>query len=737
MEEGAPARGSPSQPAPDARTQPATSTFFIPFNAALTLLPARVLKQGETFAVFNPHGDLVTYQRPDEGLFHQDTRFLSHYQLRIGGALPVLLGSSVRRDVSLFTADLTNPDFADGGAGRTLPKDRVHISRVKFLWQGTCHERIKVQNFGPDLVDLLLQLTFDSDFADIFEARGRRRRRHGAKQRAVVNEDSVTLAYQGLDDVRRAVRIYFDPAPYEISPSSASHVVSLGSGESWTLYVAISCELDRKGRRRHFVTCLREARRAMRRRRRDTALVYTSNELFNEWINRSLSDLYALVTETEHGPYPYAGIPWFSTPFGRDGIITALQVLWMDPTLARGVLAFLANTQAVECNAQQEAEPGKIVHEMRKGEMAALGEIPFAQYYGSVDATPLFVMLAGRYFERTGDLEFIKSIWSNIEAALAWIDKYGDRDGDGFVEYLCGTPTGLRNQGWKDSDDSVFHENGRLATGAIALCEVQGYVYEAKIAAANMAAAMGKAVEAETWLTEADLLRERFQTAYWCEELSTYALALNGDKRLCRVRTSNAGQTLFTGIADGEHARKIADQLLSADFYTGWGIRTVAANEKRYNPMSYHNGSVWPHDNALIALGFARYGFKSELVKLLGGMFDASIFMEAHRLPELFCGFPRATVENPVRYPVACVPQAWSSATVLALLAASLGISFDVKAAQIHVRQPVLPEFLDTVELRNLTVGDASVDLLCQRYGRDVSVVSTDRRGHVEIVVSS
>lgn len=714
------------------------SSYVIPFSATYSQLPRRVLKQGDTFAVFNPFGDFVAAQRPDEGLYHSGTRFLSHFQLRIANTPPVLLSSNVRRDSTLFTVDLTNADSPDGAGGRPLAKDRVHLARTKFLWNGTCYERIKIRNYGPETVNLLMQFTFDADFADIFEVRGQKRPKRGRREPTKVAEDRVTLRYRGRDKVLRKTEVAFHPAPYEISPSSARHLVSLGPSEATTIYVTISCEgVPAAPLPWHFMSCLRASRRAMAKKRENAALIYTSNELFNEWINRSLADLYTLVSDTEHGPYPYAGIPWFSTPFGRDGIVTALLSLWKDPSLARGVLSYLAATQATECNSAQESQPGKIVHELRNGEMAALGEIPFARYYGSADATPLFVILAGRYFERTGDLDFIRSLWPNIESALNWIDTYGDLDGDGFVEYERGTANGLRNQGWKDSDDSVFHRDGALAEGPIALCEVQSYVYEAKQFAASMATALGNVVTAETLATQASLLRERFRSAFWCEEMSTYALALDGEKRPCCVRTSNPGHALYNGIVDSPHAGDVMKDLMSADLYSGWGVRTVATTERLFNPMSYHNGSVWPHDNALIALGLARYGFKAEVVRLMTGMFEASTFMELHRLPELFCGFARATVENPILYPVACVPQAWSSATALGLLDACLGLSFDVKNSQIHVRRPMLPKFLDEVHVRNLTVGESTVDLLFRRHDHDVSVVSTDRQGHVEIIVTS
>ncbi len=441
-----------------------------------------------------------------------------------------------------------------------------------------------------------------------------------------------------------------------------------------------------------------------------------------------------MTSETAEGPYPYAGVPWFSTVFGRDGLITALQMLWIQPALARGVLGHLAATQATEDAPSRDAQRGKILHEVRHGEMAALMEVPFARYYGSHDATPLFVVLADAYYRHTADLAFIEQLWPNIERALAWIDGPADPDGDGFVEYERRTPIGLAHQGWKDSHDSVFHADGSLADGPIALCELQAYVYAARLGAANLADALGRAERASQLRAQAATLRIRFEEAFWVEELGTYGIALDGDKRLCRVRTSNPGHCLFGGIVGPERAARVADELLSDAMYSGWGIRTLAAGQPRYNPISYHDGSIWPHDNAITALGLGRAGFPDHAARVMAGLFAASRQFDLARLPELFCGFSRRPGEGPTHYPVACSPQAWASGAVFMLLQACMGLEIDAPRRTLRFDHARLPVFLDHLRIGNLAVGDARIELLLGRQPQGMSVDVIRRRGDVEVV---
>jgi glycogen debranching enzyme len=695
----------------------------------------RVLKHADTFAVFDRYGDVKPGGLGEEGLYHEGTRYLSCLLLELEGARPLFLNSTVGDENDQLAVHLTNPDLLRDGRVWG-PLGTLHIALKKFLWKGVCYQQLRVKNHGLGPVDTFLTLHFAADVADIFEVRGMKRQRRGQDLRPEVAADRVVLGYRGLDGVVRHTRLQFTPGPAVLTASTARLGLSLRPRQEALFTLTVACERQPTPVR---VVAFDEARAQaeadMERYHAWSCHLRTSDGHINAWVNRAASDLHMMTTELATGPYPYAGVPWFNTPFGRDGLITALECLWLRPGLARGVLAYLARTQATQVVAEEDAEPGKILHETRNGEMAVLREMPFGRYYGSVDATPLFVLLAGAYYERTGDRAFVEALWPHIEAALEWIDRYGDRDGDGFVEYHRQSAAGLVHQGWKDSDDAVFHADGSLARGPIALCEVQGYVYAARQAAAAVAGALGRPERAAELLSRAEALRERFEEAFWCEDLSTYALALDADKRPCRVRTSNAGQCLLSGIASPERAWRVARTLLGPEAFSGWGVRTVATTEARYNPMSYHNGSVWPHDNALIALGLARYGLADRVLPLWTGLFEAGLHFGLPRMPELFCGFEQHPGEGPIPYPVACAPQAWSAASVFLLFQACLGLTINAAAGHVYFTRPCLPASLDELRIHNLEVAGATVDLLLVRHVQDVGVNILRREGDVQVLV--
>lgn len=715
---------SPSAPAS------VEAPFYIPATAAMSR-PRRTIKHNDTFAVLDSHGDIGATGGAPDGLFHTDTRHLSHLELLINGTQPLLLGSGVRDDNLCFNVDLTNPDlYADGAM--VLMKDTVHIQRTIYLADGSLRERIAMTNHGAEHVRFSLSTVFAADFADLFEVRGIKRKRRGQIWSEIAKPGHISLYYRGLDGVQRETALTFEPVPALLADGLARFDLALRPGEQCAVFIVASSE-GRLPSTQSFFKGLAYLHRLRKRTTRHAATVETSNLVLNDILCRSAADLYMLSTETQDGPVPYAGIPWYSTTFGRDGLITAHQMLWIDPAFALGVLKRLARLQATTVSPENDAEPGKILHEMRGGEMAALREVPFALYYGSIDATPLYVMLAGSYLARTGDSLSIRSLWPTIETCLAWIDRAIARDPRGFLSYERAQESGLANQGWKDSHDSIFHADGRLARGPIALVEVQGYVYAAKCAAALCAERLGHADKALQFAKEAEDLRARFEAAFWCEDIGTYALALDGEGARCAVRTSNAGHVLATGIAQPERAARIIADMLRPEMFSGWGIRTVARGEARYNPMSYHNGSVWPHDNAMIAQGMSHYGHKAALAAVFDAVMRATTYMDHRRIPELYCGFRRRQGRGPTLYPVACAPQAWAAASPFHMLQGLLGLEFDMAGREIRLVQPMVPEFAGDVTVRNLHLGDATIDFRVQRRNDAVALEVLRVRGEVRL----
>jgi glycogen debranching enzyme len=679
------------------------------------------LKDGHAFLVADENGDVTGGA---EGLYDRDTRVLSRWIFCVGERRPTRLSSTVSDDNAVFTFHGTNRALPPVN-GRGTPRGAIHIERRRTLQNERLYERVRCTNFGLDQVMLPLVFEFAADFRDMFEVRGIRRPRHGDLQAPHIQGRHIDFAYDGLDGLRRTSGVAFSEPPWRMDAGRAEFMFTLSPGDRIDLFVEAGAGASEAPSQQRFRRAIAHARRTIRRRERRGALLRTADDSHGAWFEQSRADLGLLVSDLPTGPYPFAGIPWFSTPFGRDGLLTAWQTLWLDPSLARGVLSYLASRQATETSAFQDAQPGKIMHETRGGEMAALGEIPFGLYYGGVDTTPLFVALAGAYLRRTDDVELIGRLWPAITRAIAWVEEQGDSNGDGLVDYQRAVQSGLANQGWKDSEDSVFHADGHFPVGPIALVEVQGYVYAAYQAMARMAARLGEQ-GAEHWNAAAEAMRARVEARYWMEDAGFYGIAIDGQGALCTPQASNAGHLLFNGLPSPERARRVTRRLLSDDFDCGWGLRTLAAGTTRFNPMSYHNGSVWPHDTSLCVAGMARYGERRGAARLMGDLYRASQHFGL-RMPELLCGFRRRAGEPPVAYPVTCMPQAWSAGSVFLLLQACLGLSIDAARREVRLINPTLPDGMDTLYIDRLEVAGANVNLLLQR--RDGVTVVTPEHG--------
>jgi len=739
----------------DFEEQEDDGAFIAPENLNVASANQSVLKSGGTFIVNDPLGDITGV---DDGLFVNDTRVLSQLRLTFGGRAPSLLSGSVSSDNTAFTAHLTNRPLPPLG-GDITPEGAIHVERVRVLCGTVLNEAIELTNYGTNEAVVPLSISFASDFRDMFEVRGLKRPKQGTIEPARVENGEVLLNYIGLDDVSRRVRIAFSPTPDKLLAGRADYSVRLPAQACLSIYLSVAVEVEGKGRgdahvprpthsfseahtsqidtvrprvgRAAVRAALVDAHLMMRERRRASARVRSSNPLFNAWIDRSQADLSLLTTDLETGPYPYAGIPWFSTPFGRDAVITSLQSLWLQPGLARGVLRFLAKHQALEDSAFRDAAVGKIMHELRRGEMAATGEVPFALYYGGVDTTPLFIVLAGAYVTRTGDTALVDELWPALERAAKWVAGVCDKNRFGLLDYQRASDGGLANQGWKDSHDSVFHADGRFPDGPIALVEVQAYASAAFDTMAQFAALRGLTSDAMRYTQRATSIRERVEALYWMEDLNFYGIALDGHGELCRVLASNAGHLLAFGLPKRERGEAVAHTLGSSLFHTGWGVRTLAAGQPRFNPMAYHNGSVWPHDNALCARGLVRYGGKPAAVNLLQALFQAAVKFDM-RLPELFCGFQRRRGEPPTAYPVACLPQAWAAGSPFMMLEACLGVTIDAARREVLIEQPMLPDGIDWLEISNLRVGDATVSITFRRM--DGKVVASSEQSDVRVV---
>ncbi len=740
----------------------------MPIVRATDLGSVQVLKHANRYLLTDSFGDI----HPDSrglGLYQGDTRIVSCSVLRVGGIRPVLLQTSVGANYR-GGIQMTNPSADRNPDAKVHPFDElvgrtVGISRERLMGSEAVSERVRIVNHGSTPADVPVDIELGSDGADIFEVRGYPRRGRGRMLPLAVNDRRVTFRYVGLDDIERSTHLAFsDPAeavegiddlPPELADTGASvrlrWTLSLGPGETrqlqWTTWCTVRPAQPGGGDAPAVDADVLfpppprvsadEGAAAYHAWERGTASVVSDHELFNLVVKRTVSDLRLLVNDGP-GPdqrYVSAGVPWFATLFGRDSLISAMQALAFRPQIAVEILDVLATYQATEDDAFRDAEPGKILHELRTGEMAHSGELPHTPYYGSVDSTPLWLILFAATFDWTGDRGLVDRLWPNALAALDWIDTYGDRDGDGFIEYERRSERGLLNQGWKDSSDAIRDRTGREAVPPIALAEVQGYVFDAKRRMAGLARVRGEADLATRLESEAQELATRFEAAFWMEDRRFYAMALDGDKRQADAIASNVGHCLWSGIVKPERARDVVEHLLQPSMFSGWGIRTFAADQPGYNPIGYHTGTVWPHDTSIIAAGFKRYGFDDASNRLVSHMMEAAQGFQDYRLPELFCGFDRTDAHTPVPYPVACSPQAWAAGSSFLFLETMLGLRAHADRGELELLHPHLPDWLGKVTLTDLRVGDASVDLLFHRWRGTTSAEVLRKVGDVAVTI--
>ena len=716
-----------------------------PIVKATDLGSAQVLKHLDIFLVSDAFGDI----HPDSrgmGLYDGDTRILSCSVLRIAGERPVVLhsdpGGSWRGVVQA-----TNPEFRKdpgdkmGGDQRIL-RQTISIARERTVAEAY-RERLDIENHGPITFDCNVELEFDADFADIFEVRGYARPARGELLPIEATADGgLVFGYVGLDGVTVRTHIAFDPAP-SLEPARddqggsviARWTSQLNSGERRQISWTVDATREPAQTVRSLDPEALDPAHAHASWLTGNAVVETDDELINQVIRRSMDDLCLLESTDSVGDrFVAAGVPWFTTLFGRDSLITSLQTIAFAPRVAIQTLEILAKRQATAVDDWRDAEPGKILHELRTGEMSRTGELPFAPYYGSIDSTPLWLILLGETHDWTGDDALVDRLWPNALAALDWIDQWGDRDGDGFVEYERRAETGLRNQGWKDSTDAIRSLDGTLAETPIALAEVQGYVFDAKVRMARLARRRGEVDLADRLDREALALQRRFSEQFRLPD-GSIAMALDGSKRAVDAIGSNAGHTLWSGIVEAGDAPAAAAALGSSAMVSGWGLRTYAAGQPGYNPIGYHTGSVWPHDTAIAAAGLRRYGFDDAADALSSGLLAAAQQFPAFRLPELFCGFDRAATGFPIAYPVACSPQAWAAGAVMMLIRTMLGLQADAANRRLTLDRPILPAGLTKVVVRGLQVGDTSCDLLLHRWRGLTSAEVLRKDAGLEVVV--
>ena len=713
----------------------------IPCGRESPVSDALAIKHDRLFLLTDQQGNIAPPGNCSLGLFEDDTRILSHYEIRAAGTPQARLSTQIVQPY-LAQIDLAVTDHAFGGNSWD-PKHAIFLKRELIL-EDSLIERLTLTNYLIRPIDYWLELHVGCDFADIFEVRGWKREHRGEYFQPSVSSNAIGFAYRGRDGQRIDSQIQFRVTPNAIEAHCARWAFPLEPG------VPVQLEWEVRGTHSRSVPLVVDGHAFEERgtrltseyeRWRSRCSKWKSDvEVFDATLTRATDDLRSLFIGAKGDEVISAGIPWYSTAFGRDSIIASLETLALNPRIALDTLSYLARHQGTKENPYTEEQPGKIMHELRRGEMARSGEIPHVPYYGTIDATPLWLILLHETWRWTGDDALVRRLLPNARRALEWIDRFGDIDGDGFVEYARTSDRGLVNQGWKDSGDGVPFPDGRLPQPPIALIEVQGYVYDAKVRMAALFRHAGEHEEAQRLDAEAERLRARVTEEFWLEELGTFALALDGEKCPLPTVTSNAGHLLWSRLPDAEHARRLAATLLAPDMFCGWGIRTLSSRHPVFNPMSYHDGSVWPHDNALIVMGLSHYGLSATALPVVTATQDAAATARLNRLPELYCGMNRSGASQPVQYPVSCSPQAWASGALFMMLQGVLGILADAPAGALHIRNPVLPMSLAELTVTDLRVGSGCVSLHFGRRGSQtivnvLEVESSERSLRVQVEI--
>jgi glycogen debranching enzyme len=670
----------------------------------------RVIKENDLFLLTDTNGNMVENHPYGLGLYTKDTRFLSKFQLKINGEEPILLASDAAENY-MAKILLTNPHMEKDGQ-IILWRESVEIERSRFIYDDVLYESIKVKNYFPKVIQFNLSLHFDVDFTDMFIVRGFQTGEIGKRTGQTISAKTIKFHYEGSDSINRATvitwdkdekladkngNVFFDFELAHLQEDTVTFMIQPKIGVEQT---KSSLGLNK---------AIEELKQSYQIWESTTTKVKTDYEPLQRLIDRGISDLRVLLTDIGHGKFPVAGLPWFGVPFGRDSLIAALQMLPFNSEVAKGTLLTMASQQGTKVDPWRDEQPGKIMHEIRYGELANTNQIPFTPYYGTIDATPLFLVLLTEYVRWTGDLQIVTDLNKNIEEALNWIDHYGDRDGDLFVEYHQESSKGIANQGWKDSSDSIVHRDGEYAKTPIALSEVQGYVYQAKMGLAEIYENIGNQEKSSALREQSNRLKEKFEKEFWMDDVNYYAIALDENKEQVGTITSNPGHVLFSEMLSAERVNSVIDMLVSPKMFSGYGIRTMGSEEAGYNPMSYHDGSIWPHDNSLIILGMSKLKKSEAANKVMEGLIDASAHFEYDRLPELFCGYEKA-MGKAVKYPVACSPQAWAAGTPLVFIQSMLGLFPNSLKKQI-VLSPKLLSKMNELEISNLSIGNGYLSL--------------------------